>query len=68
VRSAVPAADATTADGTPAADIGAGVLAQLAELGVDAHDLGGCTLEDGRFFSHRRNGTAHRQAAMVVIR
>ena len=68
VRSAVPAADATTPDGTPAADIGAGVLAQLAELRVDAHDLGGCTLEDDRFFSHRRNGTAHRQAAMVVIR
>ncbi|HSI26303.1 MAG TPA: polyphenol oxidase family protein [Aeromicrobium sp.] len=68
VSAAVPSAGATTAEGTPAADIGAGVLAQLADLDVDAHDLGGCTLEDERFFSHRRNGTAHRQAAIVVIR
>lgn len=68
VRAAVPSAEATTADGTPAADIGAGVLAQLADLDVDAHDLGGCTLEDERFFSHRRNGTTQRQVAMVIIR
>ncbi|HSI27161.1 MAG TPA: laccase domain-containing protein, partial [Aeromicrobium sp.] len=68
VRAAAPSAEATTADGAPAADIGAGVLAQLADLDIDALDLGGCTLEDERFFSHRRNGTAQRQAAIVVIR
>lgn len=68
VAAAVPSAATTTAQGTPAADLGAGVLTQLAGLDVDAHDLGGCTLEDDRFFSYRRDGTRHRQAAVVVIR
>jgi len=68
VASAVPAAASTTWTGTPAADIGAGVTAQLEEIGVTVHRLGGCTLEDDRFFSYRRDGTAQRQGALVVLR
>jgi YfiH family protein len=68
VARAVPAAASTTAWNTPAADIGAGVAAQLEELGVEAIDLGGCTLEDDRFFSYRRDATTQRQAAIVVLR
>jgi hypothetical protein len=68
VATAVPAAAATSRDGTPAADIGAGVIAQLGELNVEVTDLGGCTLEDDRFFSYRSDGTARRQGAIVVLR
>jgi len=68
VAEAVPSAASTTWTGTPAADIGAGVTAQLDELGVTVHHLGGCTLEDDRFFSFRRNSTAQRQGALVVLR
>ncbi|HUQ00253.1 MAG TPA: polyphenol oxidase family protein [Aeromicrobium sp.] len=68
VARAVPAAASTTARGTPGADIGAGVAAQLDELAVHVTDLGGCTLEDDRFFSYRRDGTAQRQGAIVVLR
>jgi YfiH family protein len=68
VAAAVPAAASTTRTGTPAADIGAGVTAQLEELGVAVHHLGGCTVEDERFFSYRRSGTAQRQGALVVLR
>lgn len=68
IAEAVPSAASTTRSGTPAADIGAGVTEQLEELGVTVHHLGGCTLEDDRFFSYRRNGTAQRQGALVVLR
>ena len=68
VSAAVPAAASETWNGTPAADIGAGVTAQLEELGVTVHHLTGCTLEDDRFYSHRRNGTTQRQAGIVVLR
>ncbi len=68
VAVAVPAAASTTWTGTPAADIGAGVTSQLEELGVTVHHLSGCTLEDDRFFSYRRNGAAQRQGALVVLR
>jgi YfiH family protein len=68
VAAAVPAASSVTWTGTPAADLGAGVAAQLAALGVTVHQVGGCTLEDDRFFSYRRNGTTQRQGALVVLR
>jgi len=64
-----PAARATTAQGTPGLDIGAGVVAQLERAGVVVHDLGGCTLEDEAFWSHRRQGdAAGRFGAAVVLR
>lgn len=68
VTEAVPRAASTTWSGTPAADLGAGVAAQLQELGATVHHLGGCTLEDDRFFSFRRNGASQRQGALVVLR
>jgi len=68
VATVVPTAASTTWKGTPAADIGAGVTAQLEQVGVSVHHLGGCTLEDDRFFSHRRNGTTQRHGALVVLR
>ena len=68
VAAAVPQAASTTWSGTAAADLGAGVGAQLEELGATVHHLGGCTLEDDQFFSFRRNGTSQRQGALVVLR
>lgn len=64
-----PAARSTTSWGTAALDIGAGVVAQLRRDGVEVTDLGGCTIEDERFWSHRRQGDrAGRFGAAVVLR
>lgn len=71
VAAAVPEARSTTSWGTPAADIGAGVVAQLTDSDVQVHDIGAgvCTIEDERFFSHRRQGEASgRFGALVVVR
>lgn len=51
----VPEAHATTSWGTPALDLPAAVLAQLRRNGVVAHSSGICTLEDSRYYSHRRS-------------
>lgn len=68
VAAVEPAARSTTSWGTPAVDVGAGVLAQLAREGIEAHDLGGCTIEDERFWSHRRQGeVAGRFGVAAVI-
>ena len=71
VADAVPEARSTTSWGTPAADIGAGVVAQLSDRNVVVHDVGAdlCTMEDERFFSYRREGDASgRFAAFAVLR
>ena len=71
VAAVVPEARSTTSWGTPAVDIGAGVVAQLHELGVPVTDLGEheCTIEDERFFSYRRQGPdSGRFGAVAVIR
>lgn len=68
VAAAVPEATSTTRWGTPGADIGAGVEAQLRALGVGVTRADGCTLEDDRFFSYRRDATSQRQGAIVVLR
>lgn len=69
VAAVEPAARATTRRGTPGLDIGAAVVAQLQRAGVVVHDLGGCTIEDDRFWSHRRQGAdAGRFGAAVVLR
>lgn len=71
VESAVPGTRSTTSWGTPAVDVGAGVVSQLRELGVTVHDIGrdACTIEDDRFWSHRRQGDrAGRMGAVVVLR
>jgi copper oxidase (laccase) domain-containing protein len=64
----VPATYATTSWGTPSLDLGAGVLAQLAESGVPAVRVGGCTREDESLHSYRRDGTAAGRLAGVVWR
>lgn len=44
----------TTSWGTPALDLPAGVAHELARSGVrDVHRHGGCTVEEGTWFSHR---------------
>lgn len=71
VAAAVPEARSTTSWGTPALDIGAGVVAQLHELGVKVNDIGDqvCTIEDERFYSYRRQGQdSGRFGAVAVIR
>lgn len=71
VEAAVPGTRSTTSWGTPAVDVGAGVVAQLEALGVTVHDVGAhaCTIEDDRFWSHRRQGgAAGRMGAVVVLR
>ena len=68
VAAAVPATHASTSWGTPALDLGAGVLAQLADAGVPAVDLGRCTREDDALHSHRRDGAAAGRLAGVVWR
>lgn len=57
VAAQVPQTWAQTRAGTPALDLPAGVAAQLLAAGVRRVEaLGVCTLEDERFFSHRRDG------------
>ncbi|MDJ0313243.1 polyphenol oxidase family protein [Arthrobacter sp. H35-D1] len=55
VAARVPESWSTTSLGTPALDLPAAVLAQLAACGVPAHPSGVCTLEDEQYFSHRRS-------------
>lgn len=71
VGAVVPQARSTTSWGTPAVDVGAGVVAQLNELGIPVTDLGAsdCTIEDDRWFSYRRQGqNSGRFGAVAVIR
>ncbi|MET1063189.1 MAG: polyphenol oxidase family protein [Aeromicrobium sp.] len=71
IGAVVPEARSTTSWGTPAIDVGAGVMAQLRELGIPATDLGAheCTIEDERFYSYRRQGQdSGRFGAVAVIR
>jgi polyphenol oxidase len=68
VAAAVPATHATTTWGTPALDLGAGVVAQLAAAGVPVTEVGGCTREDDGLHSHRRDGAAAGRLAGVVWR
>lgn len=71
VAAVVPQSRSTTSWGTPALDVGAGVVAQLAAAGVAVSDLGAhtCTIEDDRWFSYRRQGhDSGRFGAIAVIR
>lgn len=69
VSAVVPEARATTRWGTPSLDLGAGIIAQLAEVGVAATDVSRCTLESDDLYSYRRDGArAGRLAGLVMIR
>jgi polyphenol oxidase len=69
VGALAPAAVATTTWGTPALDLGAGVRAQLDELGATVVDVSRCTRESDDLFSYRRDGTrAGRLAGLIRLR
>jgi len=66
VAAVAPGSAASTSRGTPALDIRAGLLRQLDERGVRRRVvLPQCTAEDGRFFSHRRDGVTGRFAGVI---
>ncbi|WP_460460761.1 peptidoglycan editing factor PgeF [Angustibacter peucedani] len=65
VAAVAPASRSVTWTGTPALDVAAGVLAQLADLGVAARQLPGCTVERPDLFSYRRDGRTGRFAGLV---
>jgi YfiH family protein len=68
VAAAVPAASASTAAGTPAIDIRAGLLAQLHDCGLRRWMvMPQCTAESESFFSYRRDGSTGRFAGLVWI-
>lgn len=69
VAAAVPQARSTTSWGTRAADIGAGVVAQLESNGIEVHDVGAdqCTVENEHWFSHRRQGAAAGRFGIAVV-
>ena len=69
VADVVPQAWSTTACGTAAIDLGAGVTAQLEAAGVTVVDVSRCTRESPDLYSYRRDGRrAGRQAGLVRIR
>jgi polyphenol oxidase len=66
VAATAPGTYAETSWGTPALDLGAGVAAQLAALGVQSQDVSRCTLEDDDLFSYRRQGERSGRLAGLV--
>jgi polyphenol oxidase len=69
VCAVVPQAWAETSWGTPAVDVGAGVVAQLRHDGVEVVSAERCTMEDPALYSHRRDHErAGRMAGLVRVR
>jgi purine-nucleoside/S-methyl-5'-thioadenosine phosphorylase / adenosine deaminase len=66
VAAAVPASYAETSWGTPSVDLGAGVRAQLEELGVVVHDESRGTRESDDLYSYRRDGDRSGRLAGLV--
>jgi len=52
-------------DGQPAIDVRAGLCQRLADFGIAAELVGGCTAEDPQLFSYRRDGLTGRQGVAV---
>jgi YfiH family protein len=67
VAGVAPEARARSWTGTPALDVAAGVVAQLADEVADLQWLHGCTREDDRWFSYRRAGTTGRFAGLAWL-
>jgi polyphenol oxidase len=67
VAAVVPDSFAETSWGTPAVDVGAGVVAQLRAESVEVVDASRCTREDDDLFSHR-GGDLGRLAGLVWVR
>jgi YfiH family protein len=64
VCSVLPEAKSDDGDGI---DIRKGLAAAFKRLGCTVELVGGCTAEDARYFSHRRDGVTGRQGAGVVL-
>lgn len=64
---ASPAAYSVSRTGTPAIDVAAGVVDQLQSAGVAVTWVPGCTREDERLFSHRRDGQSGRFAGVIRL-
>jgi YfiH family protein len=68
VEAHLPGSASTTRKGTPGLDLRAGLWRQLADAGVAKIGVDPrCTVEDHSLFSHRRNGTTGRLAALTWI-
>lgn len=65
VASQFPGFDATTTWGTTSVDLTGALGTQLAPLRVLA--VGGCTFHLSRYWSHRRDGTKERMAALAWL-
>jgi polyphenol oxidase len=65
VATVEPVSRSVAWDGRPSVDVAAGVLAQLARLGVAARQLPGCTVESPGLYSYRRDGRTGRFAGLV---
>jgi YfiH family protein len=63
----IPEVVAVTRWGTPSLDLRAGCRAVLASRGVDAVDVGGCTLEDPLSYSYRREPVTGRFAGVIRL-
>ena len=68
VAAVAPEAASVTRSGTPAVDLRAGILAQLAARGITGILVGGCTYEDPDLYSYRRDRVTGRQAGVIVLR
>lgn len=67
VAARAPAAHAVSWTGTPALDVAAGVMEQLAVEGVPATWVPGCTRESDELFSYRRSQVTGRFAGFVRL-
>jgi YfiH family protein len=68
VAAVVPGSAATTRHGTPSLDLAAGAETILRGAGLgEVRSIGVCTLEDPRFYSHRRDGLTGRFAGVVML-
>ena len=61
-----PVSAAVTWSGTPAIDVGAGVVEQLRRGGVSATWVPGCTREEAGLYSYRRDGRTGRFAGVIT--
>jgi polyphenol oxidase len=66
--STTPASAARSWTGTPAIDVAAGVVEQLATAGVAVRWVPGCTRENHDLYSYRRDGRTGRFAGVVLRR
>ncbi len=68
VAASAPSAHTVSWSGTPALDVAAGVVEQLAASSVAVQWVPGCTREEPRLYSYRRDRVTGRFAGVVVRR